>query len=243
MIIPKYCIIVIISIGILAGSVVIGWCADEISPSNLKKIHRTDLSPKTSTPTIPEKELIPMKSTPSIDSNATTEQNAQAKICLDFSHNAKTIIDSMRQNCAANSPSRYTFNSHVQDLKSNILNWKQNHCTDSILSLDQKITYNMISSSEFNKIQNMCTNRCWNTLQGQIKQGSFYAFPSQCRECCGFYPLDIVQRCSSECSRNQEAKKEVEKNMDELMEQLSNGITAIMKMMDTILKTNSPLSD
>jgi hypothetical protein len=241
MTIPKYCIIAIISTGVFIGSVVTGWCADEISPSNLKKIHRTDISPKTSTPTIPEKELIPIKSTPSSDSKTTTEQNAQAKICLDFSHSAKTIIDSMRQNCAANSPSRHAFNKQVQELKSNILNWRINHCTDSILSLDQKKTYNMISSSEFNKIEDMCINRCWNTLQGHINQGSFHAFLSECRECCGFYPFDIIQGCSGECSRTEEAKKEVGKDIYELMEMMSKGIAAIMKMMDTMVKTNAQL--
>ena len=237
MTISKYCMIAIISIGFFIGSIVKSLYADDINFSHPEKIHRTDISPKTNTAIIQEKAQIPPEGTTSIDGNTTTEQNAQAKICLDLLQNAKIIIHTMRQNCASNSPSRYTFNQHVQDLKSNILSWGKNHCTDSILALDQKMTYNIISSSQFNQIKDMCINRCWNTLQGQINQGSFNAFLRQCRECCGFYPLDIVQRCSNECS-----KKEVGKDTKELMDQLSREITAIMKMMDTILKTTEPLS-
>jgi hypothetical protein len=175
-------------------------------------------------------------------SSTLIEQNAQSKICSDLLHNEKTIIDSMRQNCAANSPSRYTFNTHVQNLESNVLNWKKNKCAGSTLSPTQKIAHNTLISSQFSEIEGMCINKCWNTLQGQIKQGSFYAFLGQCRECCGFYPLDTVQRCNSECSRTEEAKKELEKDIDQLIDQLSKGITAIMKMLDTAVRTHNALT-
>jgi hypothetical protein len=241
MTISKYCMIAIISIGAFIRPIVTGLYADDINFSNSEKIHRSYVSPKTNTSTIQEKAVIPMKGTTSINGNTTSEQNAQAKICLDLLHNAKTTIDLMRQNCAAHSPSRYTFNQNVQDLKANILNWGKNHCTDSILSPDHKITYNMISS-EFNKIQNMCINRCWHTMQEQIKQGTFSAFLGQCRECCGFYPPDIIQRCSNECNRTVEAKEEAKKDINELMDQMQKGITEIMSMMDIIIKTNGPLT-
>jgi hypothetical protein len=242
MIISKYCIISILLAVFFIGSVFTGLCADERNPSTLKTMPEKDLSPEASPPPISEKKQFPLKMAPSYESNTLREQNTQSKICSDLLHNAKTTIDLMRQNCASNSPRRNAFTLHVQNLETHILNWKNNKCAESTLSPAQKREHNTLISLQFSEIEGMCINKCWNTLQGHIHQGSLNLFLHECGECCGFYPLDNVQRCRDECSRTEEKTKEVEKDIDELIEQLSKGIAAIMKMLDNAVRTNNSLT-
>ena len=148
----------------------------------------------------------------------------------------------MRQNCASNSPRRDTFTIQVQNLKSHIVNWGKNKCAESSLSPAQKREHNTLISSQFKEIEGMCINKCWNTLQGHIHQGSLNLFLDECRECCGFYPPDNIQRCSDECSRTEETKKEVQKDINELIAQISKGVESIMKMLDTAVRTNNSLT-